>query len=267
MRREAESRQEAQTVRNLGISQQGYQLTFSDKNIPIDSKRKFRSKTSTGYHLGFEGEGASPATARVLRSASLTQRLGTCGSDALKENVALMNQARDEERRANEEIRNITKSPSCNDNLTDTYNDQPKAGLQSKLHRTCQNQNFDIFASKYPEPKDSLNISRDTSSSRLSPLARQYYNKLFRESPDFILTTSPNLHEERKQSFLDDPIENRQVENSRLLMKGSATDMLPSKKVESYDQNGCACSRLDEDFQYIGSKSGHKYFIEKLFDE
>lgn len=70
----------------------------------------------------------------------------------------------------------------------------------TRLKRTCQNQNFDIYDNEYREahPEDMLAKITEERGTRFSPQSK-LYNNLFRESPDFILTTGKFLDQETQR--------------------------------------------------------------------
>lgn len=147
---------------------------------------------------------------------------------------------------------------------------------EGKLYRTCQNQNFDIFSGQYPEPKE-IDDSSKTYQSRLSPEARRFYKNLFHESPDFILTTGPNLYDSSRSPIYKAKSPNK-MGGYVASDDGKKVDNVGTKNYtnshqgctqspDSGNSRLCRCTNLNDNYQFVGSKSGHKFFIEKLFEE
>lgn len=176
-----------------------------------------------------------------------------------------------------------------------------------KLQRTCQNQNFCLSENNYPEARQehdrvatgraSRGLEVDEGSGGLSQsspqpaqVTRLSYNNLFRESPDFIMTTGKFLESEAKQVHTKSDTDIREnatgalsadiskngpdSQNQNLLTKDEllvdtecAEDQVALSDGNMSRPKGpareCRVFKLDEDFQYIGSDSGHKYFVEK----
>lgn len=202
----------------------------------------------------------------------------------------------------------------------------------SKQQRTCQNQNFYLFENEYPEartsPETGVQTNRDSAKFvRVRPHSRSFYNNLFRESPDFILTTGKFTEGEAKSSVANSrnrdlkPTKGNQFqdtsdqENSaaaaaatsgndydynggvsygddgtndasmklekqrRAKSDGFQISNDPynnsdnildsriagdSRQLESSNKNEeCRVCKLNQDYHYVGSQSGHKYFVER----
>lgn len=134
-------------------------------------------------------------------------------------------------------------------------------------------------------------------STHASPQSR-VYNNLFSESPDFILTTAvadddgsnrlASSRDDKERSYrpsaqaagnaeqhipdtsrLSDSKYNH-VPNESPLSIARASAALGDHDYYYEDGSGgdgqCKVMRLDDRFQYVGSKSGHKYFVEKILD-
>lgn len=167
---------------------------------------------------------------------------------------------------------------------------------RSRLQRTCQNQNFDISDNLYPEQTSYERLNEQgrascglTSSTRASSQQKSHHhhqhNNLFCESPDFILTTGKFLEEERRQSKSTGEVNNNtgvaskgQLEKGNLetnfhddsdnaitdpTRKGSHQSQRKSWPKEEQLDN-CKVFSLDRDFLYVGTRSGHKYFVERI---
>lgn len=194
--------------------------------------------------------------------------------------------ARQEEAEAVEELQKLTVAESDSSEEQSRNTSQNRERTQAKLYRVCQNQNFDISLNNYPEnnPYTSTDTNNGTSGRVVRPLSEnlriatpnrhaRIYNNLFRESPDFVLATSglitgnPDLENSNPVSLksetkdaleeqLDSEVQNEfpASEMSNIIAKGASSAL----------QQDCRISKLDQDFCYIGSKMGHKYFVENL---
>lgn len=262
------------------------------------------------------------------------------------ENLKL--EAQLEEEAAVEEIQRVTSNTTTNTDQKERYNhhdhqQQNQQELQqqrharvsstqsddprnSKLQRTCQNQNFYLFENEYPGAQDNLgigtnNLINGAKYARASTHSR-HYNNLFRESPDFILTTGKFIEAETKRfvspspsntvsnptqqnnnrdsrqakkdnQFRDDDdddavaknndvdgtndTDSRSMEQQRALNNDSQMSYNPYNNSQNIIDNnsnfrqldtretnaGCRVRKLNEDYLYVGSQSGHKYFVEK----
>lgn len=133
------------------------------------------------------------------------------------EYIDSLNLAQQEEASAVEELQRITSLPEyeaaneINQQAAESKDPQTVASAmsdresrQSKLERTCQNQSFYLFENEYPGHKqideETRCQSRDTTQIYHRPTT---YNNLFRESPDFILTTRGSS-EDKLKSVSDD---------------------------------------------------------------
>lgn len=258
----------------------------------------------------------------------------------MRDNMENLNLAQLEEDAAVEEIQRVTSISSNNQSKeqsnsfinqqqqhdqTSSANshelrDSPSS-RHSKLQRTCQNQNFYLFENEYPEARASLetgvqNNRESAKFARVSPHSR-LYNNLFRESPDFILTTGKFTKAEAKSSVATSKPakgnqfqDNNDQENSVAATSGDDLDYSggvgdddtndagmklgkqqrakndgsqisndpynnsdnvlnsntarDSRQLEMSNKNeDCRVRKLNEDYQYVGSQSGHKYFVEK----
>lgn len=269
------------------------------------------------------------------------------------ENLALMNQGQDEqlmreklnnlklaqleEAAAVEEIQRVTSGTPeqfnniINNNIKEQLqtaqrhqgagtssthsSERDSSSRQSKLQRTCQNQNFYLFENEYPEARENSTFAVENNAkmsqnnpvganvkgeSRESP--SRFYKNLFRESPDFILTTGGFVEQEAKRllssvSLLADS-NNRQQEQLQRRQSSKQSSRDKDEMVEAGTQrlmsddfqqsndpynNGdntdadlaqatpigtankqnveCRVAKLNDDYQYVGSQSGHKYFV------
>lgn len=165
---------------------------------------------------------------------------------------------------------------------------------QSRLQRVCQNQSFYIYENEYPEAKGALSdefcikiggrgstepagvgtpLSRGGSQNAMTNLRLDKSKNLFRESPDFILTTGS-----AKQTAAARNLTNSVEANVRQFVGLSADgevenfsdrpEEIPNQTTQHssaclFGQTKCRVLNLDHNFEFVGSHSGHKYFVEK----
>lgn len=174
-----------------------------------------------------------------------------------------------------------------------------KSSRQSHQERVCQNQSFYLYENSYPEASNSLLDDqfckiggRQTAASggslqqsaAPSPQAlRMDRNKnLFRESPDFILTTGHGRNEDRwqRQSNIVDQGQQQSPADAEGNLKGELAFSLQEHDGAAINFDNlrdhedrvseschkCRVFDLGNEFEFVGSKSGHKYFVEKIHD-
>lgn len=279
--------------RNLKDSKQGNYLTFSDSNLPVNSKRRVKDNVNMHDHIKEQNIVESSTWTELPRDMGLLATGSTYGDEFISngqlerleeleeqkqqqfsyshnnrdhlnyntdigrvEALALIDQQEEED--AVEEIQRCTSS-STTTTTTTTSKAQANSGGPTRLKRTCQNQNFDIFENENPEPKHNDKVISKASSivsARASPQAKQNYKNLFSESPDFILTTGKFLYEEAKA--LDN--ENKPNGKSKDLATKVESNELQAGGLNPPD---CRIFKLDDEFDYVGTRLGHRYYTEK----
>lgn len=251
----------------------------------VGLRKRSKYRPSTSLRTGTRGLfGDMPTESEPVKYQQDQEAKGSAKEDRANNHVDpklntdssdMLELAQKEEQAANDEVYRVahegihTEHPSSLSTSRQSEN-------RDKLLRTCQNRNFDIFSGDYPEARQSVTKTKSLHSG-LSPQAKQFYNNVFSESPDFILTTSQNLHDDSRPSsqlllrptVSDAPLSNGLNDVLRMIEPNTEEPEQGQRSVNSESDTckECRCSRFDKDFQYIGSKAGHKYFIEKLFDE
>lgn len=201
----------------------------------------------------------------------------------IRQNVEDMKLAHEEEVAAMDELRRVTsKSPAFDNNIRDdnqaaierqaeTESRNKSSGSvssgnrQSRLQRTCQNQNFDIFENQYPE-LSGQQAHEASFHKRKSPHLKQPqpYMNLFRESPDFTLTinTANQYYQPMEEADYarksEDKLDGMKIEYTEM---DEALAAISHEPVSTNDH--CKVMDLDRDFRFLGSLSGHKYFVER----
>lgn len=314
-------------ARNLNNFKQPNNLTFTDHNLLIDSKRKLKDNINMVDHIREHEivERSTQVSPILLPSADDEDQ----SAQMMQEDMEKLNlEAQLEEEAAVEEIQRVasnTNSEQIEQQLQQQQHGRLSATLSqdsrhSKLKRTCQNQNFHLYENEYPEIRDNLDVgtkSRDSGAkyAREGPHAK-FYKNLFRESPDFILTTGKFMDEEMKR-FVSSPSSNtatnsipqNDIQSSRRAKENQFQDFVASsnyaddsndaahrpkqqqrapnddsqmnndpynnsdnivdtdsnfKQLDTSNTDAeCRVRKLNEDYQYVGSQSGHKYFVEK----
>lgn len=261
-------------VRNLRGSKQANYLVYSDFNLPVDSKRKIQDNINMRDHIKEQSivDGSSHEAAHSILHEDANDVL-------LRRSIQDLKLLQEEERDAFNEIKRVispiqevdTTSKSHSNHIHDLESVDPEnklnsasrssnrtyidEGRQSKLQRTCQNQNFDIFQGQYPEepePKSNLTGIR-----RESPQSKylQHNNSLFRESPDFILATRGYAI---GKTVVNDTPSNTEHQDKHHDYTSNDDYMLINQ-----DDRICKVLNLDENFHYVGSLAGHNYFVHK----
>lgn len=148
----------------------------------------------------------------------------------------------------------------------------------SRLQRTCQHQNFDIFTNEYPKTNEfNKDLYKQASSTTKTTTPKgkprtgagmvkssTCMNNLFRESPDFILTTGTGGSAARRApSRQPKAAASHRTDASNVPNKQQQQEMR-----EEFDfrrrQAKCRVLYLDREFDYVGSRSGHRYYAEKF---
>lgn len=174
---------------------------------------------------------------------------------------------------------------------------------QLRMERVCQNQSFYLFENDYPETRNgALDDKRcikigGRETVELTPRQRQHVaspqsahvrQNLFRESPDFIMTTGrggkrvslQTTDEDEHQQPDQQQQEQHQMQNAQNGSPGpdqapvqeqhenikvnQASDQSVNRRGDSpSDPHQCRVLNLGHDFEFVGSRAGHRYFVEK----
>lgn len=260
-------------VRNLKDSMQPDYLVYTEFNLPVNSKRKLKDNVNMIDHIrdqNIVGDFERTAPVRRVESEEAMK------SALLRRNMAEMKtMAEAEEKAAVEELRQVTdlESPMEGGEEGEFVGRAPSVGgepRQVKLQRTCQNQNFDIFQAKYPEmkqdtQKSNTSINNNNNSNSAKAI---HFNNLFRESPDFTLATCGNYSPNPKtQITYRSPEPKPEPEPELEEAKMSVNPVPNGENTAHLNREHCKVFDLDQEFQYLGSLSGHSYFVEKSSEE
>lgn len=275
--REIEQRHPVLSARNLNNSRQGNHLTYSDQNLPVDSKRRLDDNINMRDHIREQN-----ICARHYDS-SIDPPIKVDSTGRLENDLVNLSLAQQEENAAVEELQRITsrlpqytpyennsKLADCKDAQSNGSVKSNPSSRQSRLERTCQNQSFNLFENEYPKQKQTyLELGSQSEGSAQGQRVPMSYNNLFRESPDFILATRGLFENEQGSNTLNkvqiSPTPAVQFgENISIIETNKGGENNVFHKDEKNDiKNECRVLRLDKDFKYVGSQEGHNYFTEK----
>lgn len=328
---------QALDARNLGDSHQPKYLTFSQQNLPIDSKRRVVDNINmidnikeynivAGSHqhrdVSTSIDAGSPVAISYMskqqqhhkshdnHSRGAGEESRHCAMSS-GENVNVYEREDDlaaldeinkmaelEEAEAVAEIQRVTmpknypSSPSSSfvrnerlsqqgDNLSSMKHQtrEPVGAVstskdvrQEKLHKTCQQQNFHIFENDYPEAREKQKTVSLTRSNTLnstnsiatsSPPTRTSYKNLFRESPDFIMTTGKFNEKESSQIETADSKNQRRYHQITESVEEQVPHSGGSQRYSKTPCDECQVLKLRDEFDFVEAKSGHKYFAPK----
>jgi hypothetical protein len=168
---------------------------------------------------------------------------------------------------------------------------------QMRMERVCQNQSFYLFENDYPETRsgalddkccikiggrETVELAKQLAQAAGPPPSAHSRQNLFRESPDFIMITGdtyarlqsvenrPDHHQRQSETAMNETQEldyaQVQSEHNKTLAKLDPTSRGTADRWNDSPPGPprkCRVLNLGHDFEFVGSKSGHKFFVEK----
>ena len=232
--------------------------------MPVDSKRKVRDNVNMIDHIKEQNIVESSPQIRDARENfdhNHVESQQEADERVIQENEDNLAKAKDADEMAlapeTHRISNLSVAQKAGEETRSAVSireDDTRADRdmrKSRLFRTCQNQNFDIFHNNYP---DSVLDNRADPSAEIE----------LHSSPQPISQHETALADANPLTVSHRSKHNPDQDMPGMDARDSCSDLDgKSMEVGSKSPADCKVSNIDDDYQYVGSRNGHKYFVQK----